>query len=134
MGRKYSLPGERGQVKKFLRTLLGPNYNLKPYFTVWGTWFTLLVGGAAGMTLTACFLDESTPWTRDWAAVGVMAAYFAFLTWMERRGLRKLAAYVKMVEEAQYMNKLWDNGINVQDGFDIKTFDITTHEGRPTTA
>lgn len=113
---------------KTLRKVFRFNYNATPWLTAKWTWYHMIMGSMVGGSVVHTYHTRSLATSA--MTVAMWLVYFGVMALIERMGLKNVERWKTMVEEAHYMNKLWDNGIDVQDGFDIKTFDITTHEGR----
>lgn len=113
---------------KKLRKLFRFNPNATPWLTARWTWYHMLMGGLVGGSIVHTY--HTRPTATLVGTIALWLVYFGIMALLERKAVKNGRKWWTMVDEAHYMNKLWDGGIDVQDGFDIKTFDITTHEGR----
>lgn len=80
-------------------------------FMLTGSWVHgLITGSFVGVMLGAAKWDEKP---QDVWAIVIMAALIALLATLEYLQKRRVSKLIAMVDEAQYMNGLFDNGIDV---------------------
>lgn len=107
---------------KKLRRVFKFNPNITPWLTAKWTWYHMLTGSVVGGSVVHAYHTNSL--VTAVATIVLWLVYFGVMALIERKGVKNGRKWWTMVDEAHYMNRLHDGGVDVASpGFDIKIID-----------
>jgi len=86
-----------------------PYKTAEPSITTWPWW----TGAVSGWVIAMCFSNIMDGKSSAWVALGVWLAYDALLLSFELSSRKYRKVQMAMLNEAHYMNNLFDKGIDV---------------------